>query len=66
MKKLEIKAWESLDSVVDKLLMAKERGEQLYCDFEGHLLYSDTVTLEDAYKEVTGQTKEERSQEIND
>lgn len=29
-------------------------GERVYLDFNGVMLYSDTVTMEDAYQQVTG------------
>jgi len=48
-----------IDSVVRNLLIAKEKGELLSTDFNGHVLYSDTVTLDGAYKEITGKTKVE-------
>ena len=48
-----------LDDVVNELLDAKKRGEEVYCDFNGHRLYSNTVTMDSAFKEVCGMTKEE-------
>ncbi|MGL5330401.1 MAG: hypothetical protein ACRDD7_14115, partial [Peptostreptococcaceae bacterium] len=35
---------------------AKETGKNYYYNFNGHILYSDTVTLDSAYKEITGMT----------
>lgn len=49
----------NIESVVYELLAAKARGEQVYGEFEGHKLYSDTITMELAYKEIHGCTKEE-------
>ena len=48
-----------IDTVVKNLLIAKEKGELISTDFNGHMLYSDTVTLDGAYKEITGKTKAE-------
>lgn len=47
----------SLEEAVNALLDAKARGESVYCKFNGHKLYSDTVTMDSAYLEITGQTK---------
>lgn len=49
----------TLEEVVKDLLEAKARGEHLYGDFNGHVLCSDTVTMDSAYLEVTGYTKAE-------
>ena len=49
----------TLDLAVMELLEYKERGELVCGDFNGHTLYSDTVTMDGAYLEVTGVTKEE-------
>lgn len=48
-----------LEDVVTRLLAAKERGELLCTEFNGVMLYSDTVTIDDAYKAITGRTKKE-------
>lgn len=47
----------SLDKCVEYLLQCKEAGEQIVFNFNGHNLYSDTVTMDSAYLEVVGQTK---------
>lgn len=44
---------------VEKLLEYKEQGRLVYRDFNGVFLYSDTVTIDSAYKEITGYTQEE-------
>lgn len=48
-----------IDSVVKSLLAARDKGELISTDFNGHMLYSDTVTLDGAYLEITGKTKAE-------
>lgn len=48
-----------IESTVENLLKAKEKGELISTDFNGCALYSDTVTLDSAYKEITGKTKAE-------
>lgn len=54
----------SLDNVVNKLLEHKEKGELVSGNFNGTMLYSDTVTMDDAYKQVTGKTKSEFDQAV--
>ena len=49
----------TLDDVVYALIQAKNDDFNYYYDFLGHILESDTVTLEDAYLEVYGMTREE-------
>ncbi len=49
----------NLDSIVDVLIRCKSDTFNYYYDFCGVKLYSDTVTLEDAYQEVYGMTREE-------
>lgn len=63
-KELEIKGSQGghLEDVVETLLKAKERGERLYCDFNGHILHSDTVTWDSAFMAVGGKTYEEYKQ----
>ena len=57
MKYTEIEFWGSIDEAVNEL--QKYKDEYVYIHFNGHKLYSDTVTLDSAYKEVTGMTKQE-------
>jgi len=49
----------NIDSVVKGLLKYKNEGKLISTEFNGVMLYSDTVTLDDAYKSVTGKTKAE-------
>jgi hypothetical protein len=55
----EIRPNGNLESVVYTLLAAKARGEHVYCNFNGHQLHSDSVTMDSAYQEVCGHTKAE-------
>lgn len=48
-----------LSNAVMELLEYKERGELVCGDFNGHMLYSDTVTMDSAYLEIVGVTKAE-------
>ena len=56
-REIEVLPGSNLESVVYTLLAAKARGESVYCEFNGHKLYSDTVSMDSAFMEVTGQTK---------
>jgi hypothetical protein len=48
-----------IETVVTNLFHYRRRGELAYTEFNGHLLYSDTVTMDGAYKAITGKTKAE-------
>lgn len=47
----------TIGECVDELLEYKKKGKLAFGVFNGHKLYSDTVTLDSAYKEITGKTK---------
>lgn len=54
----ELDGWLSpLERCVERLLQFKERGELVKYNFNGHWLYSDTVTMDSAFLEVTGKNK---------
>ena len=59
MREIEVAFGETLDDVIDMLLKAKEDGESVCCNFNGHKLCSDTVTPDSAYKEIFGLKKAE-------
>lgn len=48
-----------LDVVVKELMKLGARGEKWFVSFNGVLLYSDSTTMESAYLEVVGMTKDE-------
>lgn len=48
-----------IESTVNALLRYKKEGKLICTEFNGVMLYSDTVTLDDAYKSITGKTKVE-------
>jgi hypothetical protein len=48
-----------IETVVKVLLQHRERGELVKTNFNGHWLYSDTVTMDGAYVAITGKTKAE-------
>lgn len=49
----------NIEECVNELLKYKDKGELVFGIFNGHKLYSDTVTMDSAYKEITGNTKKE-------
>lgn len=48
-----------IDNAVKVLQEYQAKGESVYVEFNGHKLYSADITLDGAYKEITGQTKAE-------
>ena len=56
---LKMESWGNLESTVNELLDYKNKGILVYTDFNGTILYSDTVTMDDAYLKITGKTKAE-------
>ena len=64
-KEIKIVAGTKLENVVNILLAYKENGYHVYCEFNGHRLYSDTVTMESAYLEICGKTKEQVIEDQN-
>lgn len=48
----------TLETVVSTLQRYHRWGDKVYVKFKGYYFYSDTVTLDNAYKTITGQTKE--------
>jgi len=49
----------AIEDCVEKLQKYNSRGEFVCFEFNGHMLYSDTVTLDSAFLEITGLTKSE-------
>ena len=57
-KYIELDEWLSpLERCVERLLQFKERGELVKYQFNGHWLYSDTITMDSAFLEITGKNK---------
>lgn len=52
----EINYWGNLEEVVAYLINDKNMGKLTCTNFNGTMLYSDTVTLDGAYKQATGKT----------
>ena len=49
----------SIEDAVMELLSYKKKGELVRGEFNGHMLYSDKVTVDGAYMEILGCTKAE-------
>ena len=62
-KKIDIEPWSNLQSVVYLLMAYRANGDHVYCEYNGHKLYSDNISMEAAYIEITGKTKEEYEKE---
>lgn len=55
----ELHIWGDLQEAVTILQNYNKKGRKVFIDFNGHKLYSDTVTMDGAFLEVTGKTKKE-------
>lgn len=56
---IDISIGSSIEDAVKLLQKCKETGVLAKIDFNGHILYSDTVALDSAYLEIIGKTFEE-------
>lgn len=61
---IEFLVGNKIEDAVNDLLNFKKVGQLVCGSFNGTMLYSDTVTLDSAYKEITGKTKSEFDEEI--
>lgn len=66
MRKIEFMPGTDLDDAVNTLLVARANGEQVYGEFNGCKLYSDTVTMDSAYIEILGCTKAEYDKSVEE
>ncbi|CCC86340.1 hypothetical protein PPM_p0190 (plasmid) [Paenibacillus polymyxa M1] len=57
--KIRFLASNTIEKAVNQLLDFKVKGMLVCGDFNGTTLYSDTVTMDGAYKAITGKTKSE-------
>ncbi len=62
-QKIEFYAGSNVEDAVNELLKYEIKGILACGDFNGTTLYSDTVTMDGAYKEITGKTKSEFDKE---
>ena len=57
--KIEFSLGSRIEDAVNELLQYKEKGILTCGDFNGYTLYSDTVTMDNAYMSIIGKTKAE-------
>ena len=57
--KIEFSLGSTIEQAVNELLNYKKKGKLVYGKFNGVTLYSDTVTMDFAYREITGKSKAE-------
>lgn len=57
-------AGDTIEEAVNELVSYREKGKLVCGDFNGTTLYSDTVTMDSAYKEITGKTKSKFDDEM--
>ena len=60
---IQFLAGNTIEQAVNELLIYKEKGQLVSGEFNGVTLYSDIVTMDGAYKEITGKTKSEFDKE---
>ena len=65
-REIKFSIGENLESAVYTLLAAKARGEKVYGEFNGHVLHSETVSMDSAYMEVLGCTKAEHDKQMEE
>lgn len=58
-KELKLKLSTTVEQAVNLLIEYRDAGELVMCDFNGFKLYSDTVTMDNAYLTIVGKTKDE-------
>jgi hypothetical protein len=58
-EKIEFTLGNTIEQAVNELLSYKQHGKLVYGKFNGVTLHSDTVTIDSAYKKITGKTKAE-------
>lgn len=52
-----------IEDAVNQLIDHRERGESVFCTFNGHKIYSADVTMDSAFLEVTGKNKADFDEE---
>mgnify|MGYP000946549141 CR=1 FL=1 len=58
-KEIEFPISSTIEDAVNILLGYKNKEVLAYGEFNGVMLYSDTVAMDNAYKQITGKTKKE-------
>jgi len=63
-EEIKFKLGDTVEQAVNLLLSYKEEGKLVFGKFNGVILYSDEVTMDSAYQEITGITKAEFDESI--
>lgn len=58
-KEIEFYVGDTLEECINQLLKYNKVEMKVYGSFNGHIFYSDKVTMDSAYLEIHGKTKEE-------
>ena len=58
-EKINFRLGSSVEEAVNELLNYKDNGHLVSGNFNGVTLYSDTVTMDSAYLEITGNNKKD-------
>lgn len=58
-REIDFNCGTTLEECINELIAYREKGILAFGKFNGHIFYSDTVTLDSAYKQIHGQTKKE-------
>lgn len=58
-EELELDVGTDLEEAVNALLNLKKLGKKVFCEFNGVILDSETVTMDSAFLMITGRTREE-------
>lgn len=65
-QKIEFLPGESIKEAVAKLVLYEKMGESACGEFNGHMLYSDSVSIDSAYMDICGCTQFEAKQQIKE
>ena len=65
-KEIDLWAGCTIEQAIRTLKDYKDKEILACCDFNDVVLYSDTVELDDAYKQITGKTKAEHDRSLED
>ena len=60
---IELSPGMTLEHAVNLLIDHRERGESVFCTFNGHKIYSADVTMDSAFLEVIGKNKADADKE---
>ncbi len=64
--KIEFAVGSKLEAAIEELLKYKEQGILACGDFNGFTFYSDTVTMDGAYRKITGKSKADFDLELQE